>query len=268
MDGLDFESKEWASCARLFDGCNNCFRTTPGGPLGCTEMACSHYREPRCEEWLEPMDVTLEVVPEPVPVSKHRPGLFKKGDPGLKIDNVKQEDYSKCKRYFDGCNNCFRTAPGGPLGCTRMACSKYEKPFCKEWFPALEQEKPVVQQKKPQVKVDTVKQDDFSNCKFYFDGCNNCHRGSPGGPLACTRRACFEQKEHFCKEWFPVSDHQTTTAAAVATREEPSGPPPGCSVWFDGCNKCRVAGSELVCTKMFCPPDAYSKAECLEYYKD
>ncbi len=39
-----------------------------------------------------------------------------------------------CRSWFDGCNNCIRGNEGGPLACTRKACSVNEKPFCREYF--------------------------------------------------------------------------------------------------------------------------------------
>lgn len=40
-----------------------------------------------------------------------------------------------CKSWFDGCNSCGRTSPGGPMACTLKAClSTEQKPMCKEYF--------------------------------------------------------------------------------------------------------------------------------------
>lgn len=35
-----------------------------------------------------------------------------------------------CLSYFDGCNNCRRSAAGEMAACTRKACVKYQKPRC------------------------------------------------------------------------------------------------------------------------------------------
>jgi hypothetical protein len=35
-----------------------------------------------------------------------------------------------CLTFFDGCNNCRRSAAGEVAACTRMACIKYKKPRC------------------------------------------------------------------------------------------------------------------------------------------
>jgi len=38
-----------------------------------------------------------------------------------------------------------------------------------------------------------------ANCKYYFDGCNNC-RCAPDGTMGCTRMMCHTKKEPYCKE--------------------------------------------------------------------
>jgi uncharacterized protein YceK len=35
-----------------------------------------------------------------------------------------------CLSFFDGCNNCRRSAAGEVAACTRKACFKYQKPRC------------------------------------------------------------------------------------------------------------------------------------------
>ena len=40
------------------------------------------------------------------------------------------------------------------------------------------------------------------NCKVWYDGCNTCSRTEPGGMLACTMMACFEQGTPYCKAYF------------------------------------------------------------------
>jgi len=40
------------------------------------------------------------------------------------------------------------------------------------------------------------------NCKSWFDGCNQCFRGSEGGPLACTKMACSENLPAMCNQYF------------------------------------------------------------------
>lgn len=40
------------------------------------------------------------------------------------------------------------------------------------------------------------------SCKVWYDGCNTCSRSYPGGPLACTLMACFQNAGAYCKESF------------------------------------------------------------------
>ncbi len=35
-----------------------------------------------------------------------------------------------CQAYFDGCNQCRRSAAGEVAACTRKACLTYKKPYC------------------------------------------------------------------------------------------------------------------------------------------
>jgi len=41
---------------------------------------------------------------------------------------------NNCKSWFDGCNQCVRSAPGGNLACTEMACLEDKEPVCREYF--------------------------------------------------------------------------------------------------------------------------------------
>lgn len=42
----------------------------------------------------------------------------------------------QCKTWFDGCNSCARSTPGGPGACTLMAClgDTHPAPYCKTYF--------------------------------------------------------------------------------------------------------------------------------------
>lgn len=41
-----------------------------------------------------------------------------------------------CRQWFDGCNSCGRSYPGGPARCTLRACipENTQQPYCKEYF--------------------------------------------------------------------------------------------------------------------------------------
>ncbi len=41
---------------------------------------------------------------------------------------------SSCKSWYDGCNTCSRSTPGGPGACTRMGCEKYSGGYCSAEF--------------------------------------------------------------------------------------------------------------------------------------
>lgn len=41
-----------------------------------------------------------------------------------------------------------------------------------------------------------------SRCRAWYDGCNNCSRSEPGGPAACTMRACVWNAPAYCTAYF------------------------------------------------------------------
>lgn len=41
-----------------------------------------------------------------------------------------------------------------------------------------------------------------TNCRAWNDGCNECSRQTPGGPAACTKRACFAAGKGYCSLYF------------------------------------------------------------------
>lgn len=53
-----------------------------------------------------------------------------------------------------------------------------------------------------------------TQCQQWHDGCNDCSRSYPGGPLACTKRACFAAGPAYCKAYF---DSNTTNQAPVVS---------------------------------------------------
>ena len=61
------------------------------------------------------------------------------GEPGEKVQKPQNEDRPNagtnilspdCLRFFDGCNHCMRSEPGGPAACTRKACAEYALARC------------------------------------------------------------------------------------------------------------------------------------------
>ena len=40
-------------------------------------------------------------------------------------------DFTNCKIWFDGCNNCQVESDNTLSGCTNRVCAVYKKPFCR-----------------------------------------------------------------------------------------------------------------------------------------
>lgn len=58
----------------------------------------------------------------------------------LSCNNTPPVAPASCKVWFDGCNTCSRSTPGGPMACTMMACIWANSPAatCKEYFPLIQ----------------------------------------------------------------------------------------------------------------------------------
>mmetsp|Transcript_14777 Transcript_14777/g.20974 ORF Transcript_14777/g.20974 Transcript_14777/m.20974 type:complete len:310 (+) Transcript_14777:107-1036(+) len=96
------------------------------------------------------------------------------------------------------------------------------------------------------------------DCKFWFDGCNNCARVSFGAPLVCTEMSCKQNEEPACHERFHETDDYTESTKSA---------PAKCQEWFDGCNTCSRSepGNELSCTRMIC--DRTETPKCLHFFE-
>ncbi|MBI4093764.1 peptidoglycan-binding protein [Candidatus Kaiserbacteria bacterium] len=58
-------------------------------------------------------------------------------------------------------------------------------------------------------------------CRAWYDGCNDCSRQYPGGPAACTLRACLSgqgiwQAPAYCKEYFDVATNRPPTISSFS----------------------------------------------------
>jgi hypothetical protein len=51
-------------------------------------------------------------------------------------------------------------------------------------------------------RTNTVDPSADPRCRAWYDGCNTCSRSYPGGPAACTLRACFQQEPAYCSAYF------------------------------------------------------------------
>lgn len=98
------------------------------------------------------------------------------------------------------------------------------------------------------------------SCRLWFDGCNTCSKG-PGGEWMCTLMACIEERESYCREWdsTPTIPPRNDPDASVSS---PFMPPPGCTEWYDGCNRCAWDGVSIACTNKFCT--RYEKGYCTD----
>lgn len=179
-------TEDWSKCKVLFDGCNTCRRSQPGGPLACTRMLCRKFgdvEKKECRAWFsddEPtllvkaarkptIDYVVEPAPQQAAENEQGPSIF----PRRPIVDAKPP--AGCKFWFDGCNKC-RIMSGGRLACTKMACGERKEPKCLAW----EEPEPTIP----------------AGCKVWFDGCNTCNQGG-----ACTEMYCVEREEPKCLEW-------------------------------------------------------------------
>ncbi len=55
-------------------------------------------------------------------------------------------------------------------------------------------------------------------CKSWYDGCNTCSRSEPGGPAACTLRACIGGTEGaaYCTAYFSSGDNRAPVISSFA----------------------------------------------------
>ena len=110
------------NCQRWFDGCNTCWREMPNANADCTEKICDDQGEAYCLDYFADNTVTKK------PTAPRN-----------------------CKRWFDGCNTCFRHTPQAPLACTLMACEQSKKPRCLETFPKKIKQK-IINKKQQNIK--------------------------------------------------------------------------------------------------------------------
>lgn len=47
-----------------------------------------------------------------------------------------------------------------------------------------------------------------NDCRVWYDGCNSCSREYPGGPMACTLRACIWQDTPRCEAYFDNANNR------------------------------------------------------------
>lgn len=65
-------------------------------------------------------------------------------DGQCKDTSINPADDPQCKAYFDGCNSCGRTTPGGPAACTLMYCENPAPAYCKAYFDSSSNKPPTI----------------------------------------------------------------------------------------------------------------------------
>mmetsp|Transcript_32098 Transcript_32098/g.96421 ORF Transcript_32098/g.96421 Transcript_32098/m.96421 type:complete len:493 (-) Transcript_32098:69-1547(-) len=178
-----------------------------------------------------------------------------------------------CETWHDGCNECFIHVEEGDMTCTHNHCKvPVHEPMC------LEERRPGPQPTSKDCASDL--HDEYgvcipASCAVWHDGCNRCT--IVGEFLSCTEKWCDPKmtKDGFC-----------ATKKDAGFDESPAPPPPndphcaardaywrcvppGCAMYYDGCNRCAVHGNTLACTKMMCSgtPQA-TQVGCLVYQGD
>lgn len=103
----------------------------------------------------------------------------------------------KCQHFFDGCNQCSRVSGSDQTTCTRMFCEVYQKPKCTD--------------EEQQYNSESRKTMIDENCKFFFDGCNNCTRQPNSNEITCHELYCETYQKPRCtdneiQEWIKNSE--------------------------------------------------------------
>lgn len=150
-----------------------------------------------------------------------------------------------CKVWNNGCNDC-QVDFGKITSCGTKTCLTKTTPTCKEALTVA------ALLKKDTTKFeDESKIDDMSDCKTWFDGCNNCNV-EDGHIMECTRRFCRNLGTPFCR-----------------TKKTFDSPLDGCKKWSDGCNIFDVKNGAMETTKTVdvasCTDENKKKAYCKEY---
>jgi hypothetical protein len=171
---------------------------------------------------------------------------------------------SDCVRWFDGCNNCA-VKDGQLLGCTLMYCSEPAEGKCLE-SAAMDHVVDAGEEVAPPPPNAAVSSSSQvpEGCTLWFNGCVSCGVLADGG-LACPRMFCPPdmRKEPKCLAFAAGPVQAQAEAVAANAPAKRAGPPPGCKVWFDGCNNCQVSAHGLACTRMFCP--THDEPKCVKW---
>jgi hypothetical protein len=193
----------------------------------------------------------------------HHGGMMHGHDGGMQVIP------SDCVSWFDGCNMC--TAKDGQLlGCTLKYCSEPGEAKCLDSaamdhvVDATGEAAGEAVAPPPPNAAGSSSSHVPKGCTTWFNGCVSCGVLADGG-LACPRMFCPPdmRKEPKCLAFAADPVQAQAEAAAADAPAKRAGPPPGCKVWFDGCNNCQVSAHGLACTRMFCP--THQEPKCVKF---
>eukprot|EP00356_Strombidium_inclinatum_P012415 CAMPEP_0170479816 /NCGR_PEP_ID=MMETSP0208-20121228/904_1 /TAXON_ID=197538 /ORGANISM="Strombidium inclinatum, Strain S3" /LENGTH=198 /DNA_ID=CAMNT_0010752275 /DNA_START=35 /DNA_END=631 /DNA_ORIENTATION=+ len=183
VDYISYDCKKW------YDGCNSCETSTKGMPALCTARYCIASINGYCKETFD--GETFDSYDEFIARNVTTAGYEFNGD----LD---------CQEWYDGCNTCGKGTVGSMSMCTMRACVGNTEPaFCKKDF-----QNNTWDTYEEYLARDSAaeEEEDFSNCKSWYDGCNWCSKGSPRkDDLAiCSMRFCdlATTEKAYCKEYF------------------------------------------------------------------
>jgi hypothetical protein len=202
---------------------------------------------------------------------------------------------SNCKVWYDGCNTCSRSYPGGPMMCTMMACIQggtaewiaAHQPVCREYFTNTSQA-PVIksftgptQLQVNQIGTWKIDASIFNNQSLTYNITwgDEIYEAAKTTMAAASISSVVVQNTTFEHKYtragnFTVTivvtaqNGQTakTTSTVNVVDVVATGDTPSCKSFYDGCNTCTrsYVGGPQACTRMYCIWNAPSK--CNEYF--
>lgn len=217
--------------------------------------------------------------------------------PPIVIDPSPNEPPYNCKVWYDGCNTCMRSAPGGELGCTEMMCIQggdeawfiAHKPRCMEYFDnniPVVNPKPVIHSlsgptslKVGEVGKWSISSSIADNSSLTYeitwgDENNYPYYGLKVSSQTYSQNTSFEHTYNSPGVYTitikvrSVNGQVTETTQTVNVENQVSAEAPyNCKSWFDGCNSCgrSTPGGPMFCTLMYCPINA-GTPYCSEYF--
>lgn len=202
------------NCKVWYDGCNTCGRSVPGGLLACTEMMCIQggdeawfiAHKPRCMEYFDSSTTNLT----PIIKSVSGPTQLKVGETGTWTINASIADNSNLI-YEVNWGEADKFLPHQSVMASANTFSQtstfqhiYNTAGVYKITIKVKAVNGQIVEATQTVNVEnkTIAEPPY-NCKSWFDGCNNCGRSYPGGPMYCTLMACLDNtKPSYCSEYY------------------------------------------------------------------